>query len=91
MPDNYANAPYLWQSIYQLAVAERDPASRQQLLIEAQNAMLQRAQTLEDEGGSDSECAALETAAESIREMKVNKQSDGSAKPLESGAPGQQS
>lgn len=91
MPDDYANEPYLWQSVYELAVAEPNPASRQQLLIEAQTAMLQRAEALEAEGGSDSECTALETAAENLREMKVNKQSDGSGKPPGSGKFGPQS
>lgn len=85
MPDDYANAPYLWESVYQLAVAEENPASRQQLLIEAQTAMLQRAQALEAEGGSELECTALETAADNLREMKVNKQSDGSGKAPETG------
>lgn len=91
MPDDYAHKPYLWESVYELAVAEQNPASRQQLLIEAQSAMLQRAQALEAEGGSDSECIALETAAENLRELKVNKQSDGSAKPSQSGKLGQSS
>ncbi len=85
MPDNYANAPFLWESVYKLAVAEQNPAFRRQLLIEAQSAMLQRAQALEAEGGSDSECTALETAAESLREMKVNTHSDGSTNPPGSG------
>ncbi len=91
MPDDYANAPYLWQSVYELAVAELSPANRPQLLIEAQTAMLQRAEALEAEGGSDAECSALETAAEHLREMKVNRQSDGSGKPPQSGNSGQES
>ncbi len=89
MPDDYANAPYLWEAVYKLAVAEQNPASRQKLLIEAQSAMLQRAQALEAEGGSDSECTALEAAAESLREMKVNTQSDGSGKSAALGKFGQ--
>ena len=90
MLDDYANEPFLWQSIYELAVTNQTPANRQQLLIEAQTAMLQRAQALEAEGGSDAECAALETAAGCLREMKLNKQSDGSGKPPETGKFGQQ-
>ncbi len=91
MPDDYANEPYLWKSVCELAVAEQNPVHRQQLLIEAQTAVLQRAQALEVEGGSDSECIALETAAEYLREMKINMQSDGSGKPPESGSFGQPS
>jgi hypothetical protein len=78
MPDDYSTEPYLWQSVYELAVAEENPANRQPLLIEAQKAMLQRAQALEAEGGSELECTALETAAENLREIKIHKQSDGS-------------
>ena len=90
MPDDYANEPYLWESVYQLAMAEKNPANRPQLLIEAQKALLQRALALEDGGGSDSECTALESAAESLREMKVNHQTDGAGKCPESGKPGQE-
>lgn len=85
MPNDYANEPFLWESVYELAVAEKNPANRQQLLIEAQRALLQRAQALEAEGGSDSECIALESAADDLRAMKASTQSDGSCRDPEPG------
>src|SRR4051812_1482591 len=63
MPDDYADEPYMWESVYELAVTEKNPEHRQQLLIAAQDAILQRARALQESGGSDLECTALEDAA----------------------------
>ena len=75
---HYAQEPYLWESVYQLAAMERDPDQHRDLLIQAQTAMLQRAQALELGFGSDLECAALEAAADNVRKMKLKIQGDGS-------------
>ena len=77
----YAQEPYLWESIYQLAAMQRDPDTRRELLIQAQTAMLQRAQGMEFGGsGSESECVALEEAADHLRKMKLDMIADGSGK-----------
>jgi hypothetical protein len=78
----YAREPYLWESIYQLAVTEKEPIQRDGLLVEATTAMLLRAQALELGAGSNLECAALEEAAEVLRERKLNTQYDCSGRHL---------
>ena len=50
-------------------MSEKDPERRQQFLLQARSAMLQRAQGLQETHGSDLECAALEDAAVVIADM----------------------
>ena len=60
---------------------QRDPDTRRELLIEATTAMLQRAQGIELWGsGSESECVALEEAADHLRKMKLAMTGDRSGK-----------
>ena len=55
-------------------------------LIEAQRAVLERALVLEKEGGNNpAEGQALQEAADFLREMKLNTQSDGMGNELTSG------
>ena len=70
MADSFTYDPYLWVSVYELALDEKSPEFRQRLLLEAQMAVLQRARGLEETHGSDLECAALEAAAAVIGDMK---------------------
>lgn len=69
MPDDYADEPYLWVHICELALAELRPESRKHLLLEARKALLQRARALEKTQGSDLECATLETAVAFIESI----------------------
>jgi hypothetical protein len=85
MADDYADEPYMWESVYELAVTEKNPEHRQQLLIAAQDAILQRARALQESGGSDLECTALEDAASFLKELKQITQKDGVGKHVEVG------
>jgi hypothetical protein len=71
MAHSFIYEPYLWVPVYELAVAEKNPGCRQQLLLHAREALLQRARGLEETQGSDLECAALEAAATVIGDMGV--------------------
>jgi hypothetical protein len=75
--------PAMWEHYYEIAISERNPDLRFQRLAEAQRAILQRARHLEDYGGSDAECQAIEDAAESLQTLKMNSLGDGVGKQLE--------
>ncbi len=77
MPEDFSYNPYLWRSVYEVAMAEKNAERRKQLLVQASNALLDRARILEMNGGSESECRALEQAAERVREVKLNTYGDG--------------
>lgn len=80
MISQYAQEPYLWQSVYRLALVQTDPATRRELLLDAATAILQRAYALELGSGSDSECSALEEAAGRLQKVNLEMQGDGLAK-----------
>jgi hypothetical protein len=82
----YFGTPFLWERVYEAAISEENPDRRLQLLREAQRAVLQRAQGLEEDvHGSFEEMTALEDAADFLREMKLVTESDGVGKHI---APG---
>ena len=75
----HENDPAAWLQMYDAAMRETDSSLRWQLIMEAQNAILDRAQALEEQGGSDAECNALEAAADALAKMKLGYKSDGKA------------
>ncbi len=81
MAHEYTYEPYSWVLVYDLAISEKDPERRQQFLLQARSAMLQRARGLEETHGSDLECAALEDAAAVLADMicKEKRLTDGGA------------
>jgi hypothetical protein len=68
---------------YEAAVSEPNPKLRLQRLAEAQKLVLARAHQLENEGGTDVECQALEDAAEFLRQLKAESTGDGIGSHLE--------
>jgi hypothetical protein len=76
MPGEYTYEPYQWLPVYELAVAEKNPEHRQQLLIEAQRAVLERAYGLGETHGDDLECAVLDDAAAIMGDMIVKNHFD---------------
>ena len=74
-------SPCLWQSVYRLALVQRDPATRRELLLDAATAILQRAYALELGVGTDSECTALEEAAKHLQKVNLEMQGDRVAMP----------
>ena len=69
MAHSFIYEPYLWVPVYELAVAEKNSGCRHYLLLQAREALLERAQGLEETQGSDLECAALEAAATVIGDL----------------------
>jgi hypothetical protein len=68
-------------------IGEADPALRDVRLLEAQEAILERARMLDVEVGQEheSEAQALEEAADFVREMKLETQADGLGKEVKVG------
>src|SRR3954462_4129882 len=68
-------------------IGEADPALRDVRLLEAQEAILERARMLDVEVGQEheSEAQALEEAADFVREMKLETQADGLGKEVKIG------
>jgi hypothetical protein len=85
-PDFHSQQELTWEAIYEKAITEANPDLRRQRLLEAQKAILDRAATLEDERGDhQAEAEALEEAADFLREMKAQTQTDGVAMELKVG------
>jgi hypothetical protein len=77
---------YAWEALYEHAISVADPEVRRQRLLEAQEAILHRAKILDDEPGDhEAEAQALEEAADFVRDMKLQTQSDGVAKEVNVG------
>ena len=87
MQFQYFGVPYLWEQIYEAAISEANPERRRHLLREAQRAILQRAQALEEQEGTPDfeETMALEAAAEFLRDLHVATQADGDGKEMNPG------
>ncbi len=83
----YFGTPYLWEKIYEAAISEKNPDRRLHLLREAQQAVLQRAQALDEQEAAPSveEVTALEEAAEFLRDMKRTTEADGIGKDIQPG------
>ena|SRR3954447_13702885 len=78
--------PDLWESLYEQAITEPDPDLRRRRLQEAETAILRRARVLDREPGEhEAEVQALEEAASYIREMKLETQTDGVSKEVNTG------
>ncbi len=85
-PDTNRNDASFWESLYEKAVAESDRALRTQRLLEAEEAILQRARALDEEQGDhEGEALALEEAARFIREMKQKVKTNGEADAIKPG------
>jgi hypothetical protein len=78
---------YAWEMLYEQAIGEADTALRRLRLLEAQEAILERARMLDVEVGEEheSEAKALEEAADFVREMKLETQADGLGKEVRVG------
>ena len=77
---------YTWEALYEHAISVADPKVRRQRLSEAQEAILHRARTLDAEPGDhDAEAQALEEAADFVRDMKLQTQSEGVGKEINVG------
>jgi hypothetical protein len=83
----YFGTPYLWEHIYEAAISEENPERRLHLLREAQQAVLQRAQALDEQETAPSfeEVTALEEAADFLRDMKLTTEADGAGKHIRPG------
>jgi hypothetical protein len=83
--DDTTNA-LAWDVLYERAITQPDVNLRRQRLAEAETAILERARVLDEEPGQhEAEGQALEEAADFIREMKLQTQSDGVGKELRVG------
>lgn len=87
MSFQYFGTPYLWEQIYEAAISEPNPDRRMELLREAQKAVLQRAQALQEQEGNPSfeEMTALEEAADFLHDMKLTTEADGIGKHMKLG------
>jgi hypothetical protein len=77
----------MWEALYEKAITEPDTELRRLRLQEAEEAILRRAAILEDQWDpAQAEAQALEEAADFVREMKLNTQTDGMNKQMQRGA-----
>lgn len=76
----------VWETLYEHAITESNTELRRRRLREAERAILDRAKALDDDPGEhESEAQALEEAANFIREMKLQAETDGVCKELQIG------
>jgi hypothetical protein len=85
-PDLHSHQDPTWEALYEKAITEANPDLRRQRLLEAQEAILDRAAMLEDDRGDhQAESQALQEAADFVREMKAQTLTDGVGMEIEIG------